>query len=747
MRRAIGSIIIDDVHRAAGDPEVRELLRGLIEGTRERNRWILASRESPKLPIAMWIAQGWMMLPITNEELAFRPDEAASLAREMGVSIEPDDLVGLLEDTGGWPLGLRVSLDLWSRRTSRTANRIRTHALLFDYVDTEVWSKLTPTDRELVYACSLLPSPSVALLQAAGYGDAAVRLDALCESLPFLRRNGDDEFVIHDLFRDYLNEQFRRLPDRATSVALDLARELSRAGRRSEALTLYVRAKDAERVREILGTDAFNLMETGHRPEVMRAVSMLAAADENDGVVLAIRGANALVEGSGENATALYNAALAGGLPASMRGRVGQRLAMLHFSRGKVAEGLEAIGPIRADETLSPDEQASAASVCAAGYTLAGRVSEADAMIAEVKSRLASVTPTTRARLLQHLGTTAYYRGDLEAAAAFSEDAVALAREVGLDSTAAWAYYTLYVIARGVDRDVKRALMYAQLQRESADRAGDMALRVSAVRSELGLLVETGNFEQAKLLDELLATLPDTRTQRDLLVVRIARSTLALAAGETRRAYAIMSSAPDAMLTSIERAFRDVYAALLAIVDGNRERAIEVAKRALLAEAAEDYFSQRRVATAHGLRALLLWSLDRPAQARRSAAFDISFLGERDRVLLEAMREIVQLPHPLPNREAVDGLCSRLKELDRHDYALLLRRLVDHDAAHVELTPAEIEILRAFDRHGGSAGQVAAALGKSRYTVQNQIQAAIKKIGCSGRAQALAYARQRGWLA
>jgi DNA-binding CsgD family transcriptional regulator len=79
-------------------------------------------------------------------------------------------------------------------------------------------------------------------------------------------------------------------------------------------------------------------------------------------------------------------------------------------------------------------------------------------------------------------------------------------------------------------------------------------------------------------------------------------------------------------------------------------------------------------------------------------------------------------------------------------YLEILRLLVARDANDVELSAAEIETLRVFDRFGGRAVDVAKALGKSKYTVQNQIQSAIKKLGCSGRAEALAYARQRGWL-
>jgi DNA-binding CsgD family transcriptional regulator len=116
------------------------------------------------------------------------------------------------------------------------------------------------------------------------------------------------------------------------------------------------------------------------------------------------------------------------------------------------------------------------------------------------------------------------------------------------------------------------------------------------------------------------------------------------------------------------------------------------------------------------------------------------------RIQIEALRKLIGFRHPLPNRGAVAALCQDLEEADFSAYAVLIRRLVDRDANEVELSATEIETLRVFDRYGGRATDVAKALGKSKYTVQNQIQSAIKKIGCSGRAEALAYARQRGWL-
>ena len=62
------------------------------------------------------------------------------------------------------------------------------------------------------------------------------------------------------------------------------------------------------------------------------------------------------------------------------------------------------------------------------------------------------------------------------------------------------------------------------------------------------------------------------------------------------------------------------------------------------------------------------------------------------------------------------------------------------------LTPSEIETLRAFEELGQTTAQIAAHLGKSYHTVDTQVKSIIRKLGCSGRAEALTYARKQGWL-
>jgi DNA-binding CsgD family transcriptional regulator len=206
-----------------------------------------------------------------------------------------------------------------------------------------------------------------------------------------------------------------------------------------------------------------------------------------------------------------------------------------------------------------------------------------------------------------------------------------------------------------------------------------------------------------------------------------------------------MRSMPVASLSVPELARRDAFLTLLLLLRHKRSAATDALERGLVTEVPIGY-ERIEMAYAYAYRGIAFWALDRPAQARKAFDFDTAELPLSHRHAIDIFKALTDLPHPLPNPGAIAELSASLTAAGFRAYAELLRQLVELDANDAELSAAELETLREFDRFGGRAADVAKALGKSKFTIQNQIQSAIKKLGCSGRAEALAYARQRGWL-
>jgi DNA-binding NarL/FixJ family response regulator len=78
--------------------------------------------------------------------------------------------------------------------------------------------------------------------------------------------------------------------------------------------------------------------------------------------------------------------------------------------------------------------------------------------------------------------------------------------------------------------------------------------------------------------------------------------------------------------------------------------------------------------------------------------------------------------------------------------AVAQRHLVDEVAAEASLlTKTELAVLQAL-AEGRGPKDIALESGRSVYTIQAHIQNIIKKLGCSGRNEALTMARKRGLL-
>jgi ATP/maltotriose-dependent transcriptional regulator MalT len=745
LRDFNGTLIVDDFHRASADERVARMLVAAIAATHGRMRWIVASRESPPFPMGSWIARGWMGLPITGDDLAFTVGEANELAASLEIAASGADLTAIVEDTLGWPIGIRLALSLVARKRGAGQTRVQTRDALFALLEDEVWQPLDPGLRGLIIAAAMMPNPSIATLIASGFTGARDGMAQVFAKVPFIAAIDEDAFAIHDLFREFVAAQALRA--HLSTDRLAVASALVTTGNPADGLRLFITAGDVEGVRNALARHAFFLLETGQRSAVSAGIAFLSEHGlSDDGVALALRGALAFSDGSGANAANLFLRALQRNAPQEMRCEVTRRLAVSYVNRGDAQAALDLLAPCIDDPALTPEERLEMRA-----FHIAVRASTAPTEhivreIEEIDRLLPSVSPGTQARILQRLANAAFGLGDLDAAERYAQSAASLAIDLGADTLAAHSYNMLYAVAGHVDENAQRARTFLRAQIAAAERAGSISIRVLALRAEYAIAATNAEFETAGKTDALLAQLVDARVYRDPFAHRIGRALLQAASGEIRKAEATLATASPPSMTPADQAFRDSLVTVLMLARGDRAAAEAGLERGILVEAASEYHNRAQLDYAYALRAVAFWTLDRPLQARKSFGFDAARLARRDRILIEALRALTELRHPLTNRDEVAPLCQMLEAADFSAYATLLRRLVERDANEIELSATEIETLRIFDRYGGRATDVAKALGKSKYTIQNQIQSAIKKIGCSGRAEALAYARSRGWL-
>jgi len=101
-------LVLDDYQFITQD-DCHESVAFFVEHLPESIHLILSSRSDPQLPLGRLRAMG-EMTEIRTEQLAFSEEEAATLLNEkMGLDIDPDDILLLMNRTEGWPAGIYLA--------------------------------------------------------------------------------------------------------------------------------------------------------------------------------------------------------------------------------------------------------------------------------------------------------------------------------------------------------------------------------------------------------------------------------------------------------------------------------------------------------------------------------------------------------------------------------------------------------------------------------------------------------------
>jgi DNA-binding CsgD family transcriptional regulator/tetratricopeptide (TPR) repeat protein len=736
------ALVIDDVHALA--PAALCLLEQLISRTHGSMRWVLASRETPALPIGSWVAYGWMALPIGESELAFTPNEAHELAQEIGVSISLEDIGLIVEDTRGWPIGVRVALESWRRVPSHDHIRPRTREVLFSHIEQEIWSRLDAQMQQLVIAYVLLQAPQVDILEDAGVLEARAGLERLSHSVPFVQRDGQGEYVLHALFSEFVLEVARLQAGQTAHLSVELGQSLRARGRATTALELFLASRDVAEVERSAVEDGFRLLDSGRRDLVARSMAFLEATGRGRiAAVTALRGAMALRDGNADAAELQLRRAYRHA-PTSMKFDIVQWLAAALLNQGRLADAvslLESNGTVGADNA----EQAQRYSLQARAAAMLGDRERAQNAIDLANSLIPDLDASAKTRTCVNLGLALFYLGEFGEAGGFAQEAADLAESLGIDAAAPPAYSVLYAVEAATgDNPRSQSKILASLT-NAAERAGDLPAQIYGLRGQALLAAVMGD---AKCFDksmDALAVFPDLRNFRDNLSMRLAQSLRFAGAADFRTAINTLQSIREEDCDIAEVACLRSHIGIYSVLNDARLDGRDILMSVNSASEAINTTDKIRWSTWGNLvRAVAFWELDMNAHARRVTAEKVNRLSPREAKFAELVNRIVQIPRPMPATNLLNFICDSIDSIGFGGYSKIFRMLgrVDTD---ILLTPAELRILRAFDSVS-RVEEVAILFGKSPNTVRNQLKSIYRKIGCSGRAEAMAYARRRGWV-
>jgi len=230
-------VVLDDFHAVDDAPDVRHIIRALLQHAPERVSFVLASRREPGLPVARLRALG-EVAELHTDDLRFSEEETERLFRDTyGRPLEPDVLTDLSQRTEGWAASLQL---VHSAIQARSAGEIRSFVRslsgadgdLHDYLAEEVVGTLPDDLQGFLMRVALLQELEPSLMETASGRTASDvgRLALEGERCGLLVRGPDRHTSnrgIHPLVRQFLRHRLEREmgADGVRSLHLAIARE------------------------------------------------------------------------------------------------------------------------------------------------------------------------------------------------------------------------------------------------------------------------------------------------------------------------------------------------------------------------------------------------------------------------------------------------------------------------------------------------------------------------------------------
>jgi LuxR family maltose regulon positive regulatory protein len=514
-RRGAGRfvLVLDDLQALRSLP-ARARLAALVERLPGEVTLAIASRTPPALPVARLRAQGRLM-ELGPRDLAMNPSEAAALLRLAGLELGPDELLGLVRRTEGWPAALALAVLL--QRDGGSPADIAAFGggdrLVGDYVRDEILVDLSEEQHTLLLETSVLDTLTGALCDAVLHrsGSEAALSQLHRERLLLVPLDRTDErFRHHRLVRETLSAELRR---RDPGLVAELHRRAStwfrEAGDEDRAVRHAVCAGDVAGAAELVWSTTPGAVGHGRKRDIEGWLELFTEAQIAASPTLALAAAGThLASGQGHEVERwAWTAAAAA--PASARPRaVEGGVAIM-----RAALGREGLLRMREDAAraydIEPDASPWRAMCCLLGGTadlLAGPGDEAAALLREGGHRAAVVAPDIHALCLTQLAVLALADDEWEEAAGLVTRARAQVERYGLGAypTAALVFAASALVRahRGrVDAAQEDFRVARRLRGELTDFAAWYEVELSAVLARAAVRLSDLNGARRLLTD------------------------------------------------------------------------------------------------------------------------------------------------------------------------------------------------------------------------------------------------------
>lgn len=263
-------IVFDNYQEVPAQSMLHEMLCAGLSGIPEGITVIFSSRDAPPPAMARLLANqqtefiGW-------DELHFTENESKRLLKLRGGDMFSAEMMRQIHyATQGWAAGLILIL-LWTKREKANYHPLSRHSLkeIFDYFVYEIFGKLDTSKRDFLVKSAFLTQMTTHMAASlSGNPHADHILSQLHSKNCFIEKrtvHGEAVYQYHDLFKEFLliraQEEFS--PPEVTQLHCEAANLLEASGYIEDAAELYIKAKQWERLVQLISRHAESLLCQG----------------------------------------------------------------------------------------------------------------------------------------------------------------------------------------------------------------------------------------------------------------------------------------------------------------------------------------------------------------------------------------------------------------------------------------------------------------------------------------------------
>ena len=548
---------IDGVDGVDGSAQlVRRLLATLIDCTPANVRWVVAGESRKQFPLARWLAQERMAIPIDESDLALTAADLMPAARLQADSPSDSECRDLCEVAAGWPVLVALALANWPAVDLGVARAqgVRLHRYLLE----TMLANLSAGSREFLMQTCLLRSFDAALLRCAGYSVIDAVLTELGSRLALLVRRAHEPYEYDRHVRAFVIERLRAADDGAFDrVAIRSAAAYEAAERYADAIDIHAMREDRAALGRLITAHGFAMIDRGESDAVQRALSCIPH-DVLLGfpAALAVKASLASLQGKTDIAEAWFRIALASVLDDAQRHAIVFRFAT-DLVRRERPDAIDVLEPFVATIATDVASAAPMLALLATAYASHERLSLAAATIDRALELLPQVCdPSAHAKIICQAGFVALSLGKTGHAKSYAQTAYHAALAAYAYDVAARALSILYCIAMDDEDDVRASRTYVRLLAEASGRAGSRQLLLYATLCSYEIEVYAGNLPAIERLNDQLTSLEvfySVLTTETLLPSQALQATWN---GDFERAYELLEASGDQQVTPARRAYR-----------------------------------------------------------------------------------------------------------------------------------------------------------------------------------------------